>query len=45
VFHEDDKWLYIDLNEDTLPQHVTLNDIAFGDVTVTRILDNVASSK
>ena len=45
VFHEDDKWLYIDLNDDTLPQYVKLNDIAFGDVSVTRILDNVVSSK
>ncbi len=38
VFHDDDKWLYIDINKDSLPQSVTLNDIAFGNVYIERIL-------
>jgi len=37
VFHADDKWLYIDLNEDSLPQRVKLNNIALGDVMIERI--------
>jgi len=43
VFHDSDKYLYIDLHEDSLPQRVKLNDIAFGDVMIERIFDNVAS--
>jgi hypothetical protein len=40
VFHADDKWLYIDLNEDSLPQRVKLNNIALGDVMIERIIKN-----
>ncbi len=45
VFHDSDKYLYIDLHEDLLPQRVKLNDIAFGDVMIERVFDNVASVK
>ncbi len=42
VFHDSDKWLYIDVHSDSLPQRVKLNDIAFGDILIDRVFKNVA---
>ena len=41
IFESKDKSLIIDINPDTLPQNVQLNDVAFGDINIKRLFDNV----
>ncbi len=44
-FKDTDRHLVIDINPDSLPQSVKLDDVAFGDVLIERIFDNVAIKK
>jgi hypothetical protein len=44
-FKETDRHLVIDINPDSLPQSVTLDDVAFGDVVIERVYENVAVKK
>lgn len=42
IFKDTDKFLLIDINSDTLPHSVKLDDVAFGDVLIERVYENVA---
>ena len=44
-FKDTDRHLVIDINSDSLPQSVVLDDVAFGDVLIKRVYENVAIKK
>jgi len=41
IFQEKGKQLIIDIAQDTLPQNVKLDNVAFGDININRVYENI----